>query len=199
MAESKMNSMRQSAEKLAWRTRISVRNNIHGKEPAYFLKQNSGMLKKGKALDVAAGEGRNSIFLAKEGFEVDALDISMAGLEKAVALARENGVAERVNVIQADLDTYEFPEDAYETIIMVNFTDRKLTVKLAGALKPGGTMLYAARTLDFVRKHGNKFNTDYLWETNEVLDHFKNFFRIIKYEEAPNDPNCPVYFIGARR
>ncbi|MBI5186630.1 MAG: class I SAM-dependent methyltransferase [Nitrospinae bacterium] len=182
-----------------WDKKFSVKDYIYGKEPTPFLKENVGLLKKGRALDVAAGEGRNSVFLAKEGFEVDALDISRAGLEKAMALARENGVAEKVHSMQADLDSYKFPEGVYDTIIMVNFTDRKLDGKLARALKPGGTMLYAARTLDFVRKQGNKFNTDYLWETNEVLDHFKIFFRAIKYEEDPNDPDCQVFFMGVRR
>lgn len=172
---------------------------MYGKEPIPFLKENIGLLGKGRALEVAAGEGRNAVFLALEGFEVDAMDISRAGLEKVLSLAKEKGVEGKVHAIQADLDSYSFPEGLYDTIVMVNFTDKKLTAKLAKALKPEGTLLYAAKTLDFVRKQGKKFNPDYLWEANEVLDHFKFFFMVIKYEENSNDPACGVFFVGKRR
>ncbi len=187
------------ADKVKWDKKFSKEDYAYGKEPLPFLKENVDLLKKGRALDIAAGEGRNAVFLAQQGFAVDALDISAVGLVKATSLAKVKGVEENLKTVEADLDTYLFPKDSYDTIIMVNFTDRKMTQQIVHALKDGGTFLYAARTLDFTRKRGKKFNPDYLWETNEVLRHFGEHFTVIKYEENPNDPQSRVFFIGIKK
>ena len=60
---------------------------------------------KGNVLSLAEGEGRNAIFLAKQGYSVTAVDASRVGLNKARKLAEENGVL--VEFIHADLADYE--------------------------------------------------------------------------------------------
>ena len=57
---------------------------------------------KGKALDLAMGEGRNGVFLATKGFQVTGLDISEKGLEKAQALAKAQGVTIETKVVDLD-------------------------------------------------------------------------------------------------
>lgn len=58
-----------------WDERFKGRRFAFGKEPNPFLKKHIRLLPKGKALDIATGEGRNAVFLAQHGFEVDAVDI----------------------------------------------------------------------------------------------------------------------------
>ncbi|MBI5747375.1 MAG: methyltransferase domain-containing protein [Nitrospirae bacterium] len=65
-----------------WDTRYLTGDYSPAKEPSRLLAQLLTLLPKGRALDIACGEGRNAIFLAKSGYEVDAVDISSVALER---------------------------------------------------------------------------------------------------------------------
>ena len=93
----------------------------------------------GKALDVACGAGRNTIFLAEAGFQVDAIDISHKGLQQTAHKATESGLA--VNCIEHDLDeSYAFTTD-YDLIIVLWYVNLKLITQLCECLAPGGFLL----------------------------------------------------------
>jgi hypothetical protein len=69
-----------SEEYERWEARYSAPDYIFGKEPNYFLAKSKHLLpKSGRALAVADGEGRNSVWLAEQGFDVHAIDFSPAG------------------------------------------------------------------------------------------------------------------------
>ena len=87
---------------------------LYGKEPVDFLRQVAGRLRVGTALVLAAGEGRNAVFLAQQGFAVTAVDISGKGLEKCRALAAERGVT--VHTAVADIDTDDIDTDDGGTV-----------------------------------------------------------------------------------
>jgi SAM-dependent methyltransferase len=72
-----------------WDQRFKGMKFAFGKKANSFLRRHIALLPKGKALDLAAGEGRNAVFLAQHGFDVDAVDISKKGLKKAQQLARK--------------------------------------------------------------------------------------------------------------
>ena len=77
-------------DKEKWNKKYAAEEYITGKEPSSWLEENAGLLNtNGKALDIAGGEGRNSVFVASRGYEVTCLDISKNGLTKALALAHE--------------------------------------------------------------------------------------------------------------
>jgi len=93
----------------------------------------------GKALDVACGAGRNALFLAQAGFQVDAIDISPVGLERARSSAGELGL--EVNWIEHDLDqSFDFASD-YELILVMWFVNLGLVERLCDCLAPGGFLL----------------------------------------------------------
>ena len=73
-----------------------------GSQPAQFLVDNITLLPKGQAFDVAMGNGRNGVYLAKMGFEVEGVDISSKAVSNTLELARKTGVAIRVEI--ADLE-----------------------------------------------------------------------------------------------
>ena len=66
-----------------WDKHYDIEEFLFGTEPIHFLKENINLLPKGKALDLAMGEGRNGVYLATQGFDVLGLDISPLGLKKA--------------------------------------------------------------------------------------------------------------------
>jgi SAM-dependent methyltransferase len=110
--------------------------------PSRFLAQSlelvSALTSGRRALDIACGEGRNGIFLAQNGFEVTAVDISPLGLAKGMRRAAELGV--RVNFVQADLENYSLQE-TYDLILNFNFLLRPLIPAMFDALAPGGVIL----------------------------------------------------------
>ena len=71
-----------------WDKHYDIEEFLFGTEPIHFLKENINLLPKGKALDLAMGEGRNGVYLATQGFDVLGLDISPLGLNKAHKLAK---------------------------------------------------------------------------------------------------------------
>lgn len=85
-------------------------------EPAKIVKRIPDVLKSGAVLDVGAGDGRHARYLASKGFEVKALDISEAGLEKLQRLAKQNQL--KINTGLADLSQWSFDAD-YDAIVAV--------------------------------------------------------------------------------
>src|SRR3954464_11481134 len=75
-----------------WNARYAGDKYLFGKEPVLCLKNNIGVLRKGKVLDIAMGEGLNSVLLAQQGFSVEGVDGSSVAIEKAKKLAAEKGV-----------------------------------------------------------------------------------------------------------
>ncbi len=94
----------------------------------------------GRALDLACGAGRNALYLAACGYEVDAVDIAPFALEQARAKARERGL--EVNWIEADLDNFVPANSQYDLIVVARYVNRRLLPHLAAGLKPGGALLY---------------------------------------------------------
>jgi len=93
----------------------------------------------GRALDVACGAGRNSLFLAQAGYQVDAIDISPEGLKQAEKKAGEQGLS--INWIEHDLDEpYRYDRD-YDLIIVMWYVNFALITRLCDCLAPGGYLL----------------------------------------------------------
>lgn len=106
----------------------------------------------GRAMDLATGTGRNALALAEAGYAVDAVDKSRAGLEITREHARERGVADRMAFVQADLDEYAYPTEAY-AVVTASFyrcVDRLPDIK--AALEDGGYLFvqHHLRTTDDV-------------------------------------------------
>ena len=164
-------------DKDRWDQKYSTEAYICGKEPVPFLKQNVHLLPKGKALDIAIGEGRNGVYLATQGFEVVGLDISEKGLAKAHQLARQNGVTIETRVV--DLENYQLEKNAYDVILLMYYMQRNLWPQIKNALKPGGMAIIETYNIDHL-KH-QKFNPKWLLKPNELVEAFKDM-KIIRYQ-----------------
>ena len=146
-----------NAELDRWNERYRAPDYIFGTGPNAFLAANAPRLKRGHAaLCVADGEGRNSVWLAEQGLEVDAFDFSPIGVEKARKLAASRRVAVRYEV--ASVYDWRWPIAAFDVVaaIFVQFADppmrRFMFERMARALRPGGLLLiegYTPRQLEF--------------------------------------------------
>lgn len=129
-----------------WNTRFSADGYLFGTEPNVFLASQRARLAPGlRALSVADGDGRNSVFLARQGLEVTAFDFSPVAVEKAKRLAARSGV--RVDYRQSDILAWEWEPSRYDAVaaIFFQFLDpaqrSKVFAGLVRTLAPGGLLL----------------------------------------------------------
>ena len=165
-----------------WDKRFKGTKFALGKKANSFLRKHITLLPKGKALDLAAGEGRNAVFLAQHGFKVDAVDISEIGLTKTQEIAGKKMV--RVHTILADLDTYQIKRGKYDLITNFYFLNRNIIPKMKRGLKKGGMVIFETYLLEHRKLHtGGPKNPKYFLKPNEPLRLFKGF-RILFYREG---------------
>lgn len=141
-----------------WNKRFDTPDYIFGRAPNEYLQtQAKQYLKKGDAvLCVADGEGRNSVWLAKQGMQVDAFDLSEVALKKANALATEQ--AAHVQFTLASSDTWDWLPNQYDAVvgIFIQFADpvmrTRLFAQMASTLRPGGVLIvqgYTPKQLEY--------------------------------------------------
>ncbi len=165
-----------------WDERFDRQMYLYGKEPVEFLREQVPNLRVGKALCLAAGEGRNAVFLAQKGFDVLAVDASAKGLAKANALAKERDVTIETEV--ADLRTYDLGDEQYDLVTDFYYHQPDLFPKVMRALKPGGFFVLQGFSID--QPSTNRFgpkDPDFLVKPNDLLRHFEGY-RIRHYEDT---------------
>lgn len=181
---------------LKWDQRFRTEECVLGNDPSAYLADNIEVIKRlvpGKrALDIACGEGRNSVYLAKQGFRVVGLDISDAGLEKARAwMARESVT---IDLRRVDLERCHLT-GTFDLIINFNFLLRDLIPQEVAALAPGGVLVFdTLMDSPYVPCPHKK---EYLLEPGELLAIFRTFKgEILLPEERPYDqmPTAKLIF-----
>lgn len=183
------------ADRIKWNTRFASQDSFLGDRPSPFLKQEMDRIKALapglEALDVACGEGRNSLFLARHGFRVTGLDISDIGLAKARAQALEEGAD--IDFQRVDLDNYVI-SGSYDLILNFNFLLRNLIPSEIESLKPGGLLLFDTilASEQLLQSH----NPAYLLQPGELNRIFASFSgEILFSEESGGDtPTARLLF-----
>ena len=133
-----------------WDERYSGIEFAFGTEPNDFLRETFEQIPVGgHVLCLAEGEGRNAVFLAEQGFEVTAMDMSEVGLNKANKLAKDRGVAITTQV--ADLADYNFGQDKWDAIVSIwahvpKTVRQYVHAQVGTALKPDGVFIVEAYT-----------------------------------------------------
>ncbi|MFC7217494.1 class I SAM-dependent methyltransferase [Streptomyces polyrhachis] len=132
----------------AWDDRYADADLVWGAEPNRWVARETGPLPPGRALDLAAGEGRNALWLAGRGWRVTAVDFSSVGVERGRRLTAEAPaeVGGRVTWVCADVLAYEPERGAYELVLLsylhLPAGERGPALRTAaGALAPGGSLL----------------------------------------------------------
>ena len=165
-------------DKEKWDAKYSDEGHITAKDPSDWLISHAELLSgKGKALDIAAGEGRNSVFTASLGYDVICMDISEIALSRAQTLANEKNI--KITTVSADLDNSSLPKNEYDLVLCFNFLERNLFPEIRKNLKPGGILFYETFTVDYLKY--SSFKRQWVLEHNELLKAFAGF-RILRYQ-----------------
>lgn len=181
-----------------WEERYGKEGYLYGKEPVVCLKTFVDVLKPGKAIDIAMGEGRNSVFLASKGFQVEGIDCSAKAVEKAKKLATEKGVSFEAKT--QNLDFFLMPLMKYDTILMTYYRPQaRFFSEIRRGLVAGGTFLLEAYTVEHYKASPNP-NLDFedCFKPNEVLNHLKDF-HVLYYKEMAEGGQHTVQLIAQKR
>ncbi len=149
--------------------------------PAEFLVQNIDLLPRGKALDIAMGSGRNAIYLAKNGFDVEGVDISGDAVDAAIRTAADNRVRLKAEIVDLEKG-YQIKAAFYDVIVCFNYLQRSLIPRIKAGLKTHGMIVYETFIVD-QPKFGKPHNPDFLLKYNELLDLFRDF-RCLRYRDG---------------
>ncbi len=130
-------------DKAFWDSKYSVDEYVYTKDVNRFVKEHLSDLASGKMIDLAGGEGRNTVFFAEKGWQAENIDLSAVGLEKCQKLAAEKNVSDRVfttNASALDFDSKLAPVDL-GVCAYLQIPQAELSIaitRLVENIKPGG-------------------------------------------------------------
>jgi SAM-dependent methyltransferase len=156
-----------------WDRRYAGSESLWTAAPNRFLVAETSELPAGRALDLAAGEGRNAVWLAEQGWQVVGVDFSRVGLKKAQQLAGDRSV--EVEWLQADLLDFRPEPRAFDLVLVfylqVPQEDRKPVLSTAAtAVAPGGTLLLVAHDKSNLKHgHGGPKDASVLYTPEDVV------------------------------
>lgn len=149
-----------------------------GKPNAFLVDMIKG-LRPGRALDVGMGQGRNTIFLAQQGWDAVGFDPA----DRAVAAAREQagklGVKIMTHVARAE--DFEWGDGQWDLIVLSYVGGREYVANVVRALRPGGMVLIDAFHRDATKKH--PIGGAVVFDTNELLKLY-GALRVVRYEDT---------------
>lgn len=175
-----------SSNREMWNERYKTKELVWSADANQFVKAETSHLQPGRALDLAAGECRNAIWLAEQGWQIQAIDFSDVAIDKGRQLATARGIAHQINFEVADLCEYEPPANYYDLVLIsyLHLPKAELNAilnKAANAVKPNGTFLLIAHDSSNLKSgYGGPQNPDILYSFNEVTPILGDQFQISK-------------------
>lgn len=146
--------------RLHWNARYAAGGGPRKTAPHPWLVNHLWRVRRGRALDVACGMGRDSLYLARRGFHVHGVDFSAVALQEAGRRARRLGLDDRVSFVVADLTEFALPREYYDLVIGFSFWEPRLKGALRDAVRPGGFIIYET------------FNVWWKWTRPDVEERF---------------------------
>lgn len=150
--------------------------------PSRFLIESFDLLPRGLALDVAMGNGRNAVYLATRGFDVDGVDVNERVVEDARRRARRMGAPIRAVVGNVEDGSYIIPIETFDVIVVFNFLHRPLFRDIKDGIKPGGVVVYQTYTTE-QPQFGPPTNPAHLVRPGELAEVFSDW-QILRHEEG---------------
>lgn len=168
-------------DKIKWNKKYNENEKLlKRKSPSKKLLKAIEYTKGEKALEIACGTGRNSIYLAQNGFNVDAYDISNIAID---FLNKQN--IKNLNTFVEDLENFTPKTNYYDFIVQTNYLDRTIIPNLKVALKKEG-ILYIETYMDSEINQKQPSNKSFLLQKDELKTFFDKNFEIIEYTEFLN-------------
>jgi tellurite methyltransferase len=152
--------------------------------PEDFLVKRRHVLRPGTVLDVACGDGRNAVYLARMGFVVTGVDFSTEGLRRLKYFASQEGLL--VNTYQRDLNEDGTLSDLgqFDNIIVVHFKPSRHTFnEMSKVLRPNGVLLMTS--FNTQQHFSRNFPRQYCYAEGEFVnvDESLELLEYVSYED----------------
>lgn len=158
--------------------------------PARFLVEHEQVLPKGAVLDLAAGRGRNALYLASRGHAVEAVDRDQEALEALAAAARQRNLPHlTVRRLDLESDAMSPPDlgrERYDGVVVFFYLHRPLFPALLQSLKPGGVLIYETFLIDNHLRRQHPRRKEFCLAHNELL-RLTAGLRVLHYDEGERD------------
>jgi SAM-dependent methyltransferase len=150
---------------------------VFSHKPNAFLVEMTQQRKPGRALDVGMGQGRNSIFLAQQGWDVTGIDPADEGIRQAKAEAARLGL--KIHAETTTFEQFDFGVDRWDLVVLMYEPTKAIAPKVGRSLKPGGAVVVEDRHRDTLRvwPAGGTF------ADNELTLLFPGL-RVLRYEDV---------------
>jgi len=161
------------------------------------ISQVENKVKSRTALDLAAGAGRDSVYLAKRGWQVTALDINEDSLQRCQHLAKTNQV--ELTTLQMDLEgaPLEPNELSTDLLLVMRYLHRPLFPVIDQMIRPGGAIIYSTFMIG-CEQFGSPRNPNYLLAPGELTSTFSNYQVIVDEQRKLADGRPVVLFVGIK-
>lgn len=183
--------------KTIWNERYQNEDFQYGKSPNDFFKSAIKNIKPGKILIPAAGEGRDAVYAAKLGWNVEAFDLSEMAKEKAIILSKDNKV--EISFEVADVQSINYPENSFDVIAPIFFhlpeqLRKDFHLKCIKWLKAGGKIILEAFTKNQIKNtSGGPKDLNLLYSKEEIAEDFKELKIELLQETSRNLNEGPLH------
>ena len=175
-----------------WESRQRARSDGDIRPPSSFLVEQLARLPGGRGLDLASGDGRHALYLARRGWRVEAIDFAHAGLARLLAIGRRDALP--LDVVQADLESFRLPRERYDVVVNIRYLQRSLFPALKASVRRGGAVVFETFIRD-QRQLGHPRNPAFLLERGELAAHFDGF-EVLACEEGRFETESGAAFLA---
>lgn len=182
-----------------WNERYSEPEFVYGTEPNHFFAEQLDQLKPGKLILPADGEGRNAVYAAQKGWEVQAVDYSSSAREKALELAKEKGI--EISYDLSDLAEYDFGSEIYDAAAFIYVHLPRSIIKdvyanVIKSLKPGAKIMVEVYSVNQQGRDSGGPKDERVLYTEEKLRDLLSGTEIEWMEEKEIDLSEGKYHVG---
>lgn len=182
-----------------WNERYSEPEFVYGTEPNHFFAEQLDQLKPGKLILPADGEGRNAVYAAQKGWEVQAVDYSSSAREKALELAKEKGI--EISYDLSDLAEYDFGSEIYDAAAFIYVHLPRSIIKdvyanVIKSLKPGAKIMVEVYSVNQLGRDSGGPKDERVLYTEEKLRDLLSGTEIEWMEEKEIDLSEGKYHVG---
>lgn len=188
-----------------WNDRYASSARLFNTEPDESLVELVRDLPAGRAVDLGAGEGRNSLWLAREKWQVTAVDLSEVALGRLAAAAAEENLV--VNTVVGDIVEYLAAGVYYDLVLLAYIQwipeeRTKLLAAATAAVAPGGHLLLVGHHLASLGKGGPP-QPERLYTEDSLTDAFPGLelLKLERIDRVAGDIGVPLVdvIVWARR
>jgi SAM-dependent methyltransferase len=180
-----------------WDARYGSTDLVWGTEPSRFVAAELADLPPGRALDVACGEGRNAIWLARRGWFAVGVDFSAAGIDRARQLAENAAVSDQTSFVVGDVTKGPLPTGPFDAVVVAYLQlavpDRSQAIRMAAQQVAGGGVLLVVGhdSTNLADGFGGPQDPAVLCTPNDIVADLGDGFLVSKAERVQRPVDTP--------